>query len=149
MSQYIIFTDGAYSSLRDQGGIGVVFIRDNKKVYEFSKMIPHTTNNRCELSAIIYALHAISKPIESITIYTDSQYVLGCINENWARKKNQTLWYIFDQKLKQVKNLCPNIEFKWIKGHSSKSDFLSKMNDLTDKLAVAASQEYEIKKEKE
>lgn len=147
MSQYIIFTDGAYSSLRNQGGVGVVFVKDGKKIYEFSRMIPNTTNNRCEISAVIYALNAISKPIDSVTIYTDSQYVLGCINEGWQRKKNKVLWSIFDNIYNKASKFCQNIKFDWVKGHSKSDDFFSEMNNLADKLAVEASQEYETKKE--
>lgn len=142
MSKYIIFTDGAYSSARDQGGIGIVFVKDGKKVYEFSKMIPHTTNNRCELSAVIYALNAISKPIDSIVIYSDSQYVIGCATKGWKRKKNLALWTIYDKILNKAQQFCPDITFCWVKGHTLNCDFFSEMNNLADELAVKASQEY-------
>lgn len=36
---YTLITDGAYSSSRGQGGIGLVFLRDEKKkILEYSKM---------------------------------------------------------------------------------------------------------------
>ena len=42
---YTLITDGAYSSSRDQGGIGLVFLREDKKILEYSKMYKGVTNN--------------------------------------------------------------------------------------------------------
>lgn len=134
-----VFTDGAYSSNRNQGGIGVVFVINGKKVYEYSNTIPNTTNNKCELLAVIYALRAVSKHTESLIIYSDSQYVIGCATKGWQRKKNVNLWKAFDTVYERAKTLCDSIEFVWVKGHTGKDDNFSKMNDLADKLAVEAS----------
>ena len=41
----------------------------------------------------------------------------------------------FDKQFERVKQLCPNVEFKHVKGHSG-----DKWNERADKLAVAASQ---------
>ena len=49
--------------------------------------------------------------------------------------------------LEKAEKFCPSINFCWVKGHTSNSDFFSQMNNLADKLAVEASQEYETKKE--
>lgn len=136
MINYEIYTDGAYSPSREQGGIGIVFVKNGIKVYEFSKSFTNTTNNRCELLAVIYALNSISKPIDSITIYTDSQYIIGGTTKGWERKKNIVLWRLYDHIYEKVSKLCSNISFKWIKGHS-----YSKFNQLADKLAVEASHE--------
>lgn len=140
-----VFTDGAFSSSRGTGGVGVVFVIDGKKVYEFSKMIPNTTNNKCELLAVIYALNAISSQLKSLTIYSDSQYVIGCATKGWKRKKNVELWNLYDKVLEKAEKFCSSINFCWVKGHTSNSDFFSQMNNLADKLAVDASQEYETK----
>lgn len=131
-----IYTDGAYSPLRNAGGIGIVFVKDNKKIYEFNKKIVDTTNNRCELLAVIYALNSISKNIDNIIIYSDSQYVIGCITKDWKRKKNVEYWNLFDKKYKQAQSFCDNIEFRWVKGHES-----NEFNNIADKLAVEASHE--------
>lgn len=142
MSTVEIFTDGAYSPMRNAGGIGIVFVINGKKAYEYKKRIPNSTNNKCELLAVICALKAISKPVESITIYSDSQYVIGCATKGWKRKKNVLLWTMYDDTLNRAKSFCQDINFCWTKGHSSDSDFFSQMNNLADKLAVEASQEY-------
>ena len=133
-----IYTDGAYSPSRDQGGVGLVFIKDGTKIFEWSKSIKNTTNNRCELYAVVKALQSISKPIESLTIYSDSQYVICSINKGWQRKKNLDLWKSFDRMYNKAKKFCDNITFEWVKGHN-----ISEFNNLADFLAVNASLEYD------
>ena len=91
--------------------------------------------------AVIYALNAISKPIEQMIIYSDSQYVIGCATKGWKRKKNVEYWALYDKVLKKAKTLCPDIQFIWVKGHEKSSDFNSQMNNLADRLAVEASNE--------
>lgn len=135
-----IFTDGAYSSTRNQGGVGLVFVIDGKLSYKYNKPIQNTTNNKCELLAVIIALNSISKPMESIIIYTDSQYVIGCATQGWKRKKNINYWNMYDKVYDKASSLCKNIQFVWVKGHTSKTDYFSEMNDIADKLAVEASQ---------
>ncbi len=132
-----IYTDGAYSSTLQQGGVGLIFLRDGHKVLEWSKGFKNTTNNRCELSAVIIALNAISKPFDSITIYSDSQYVINSINLGWQRKKNIQLWEYFDKIYEQAKTYCKDIKFVWEKGHND-----SKFNIIADDLAVNASHGY-------
>lgn len=129
-----IYTDGACHGSTKIGGIGIVFVKDNKIIYKFNKQFTNTTNNRMEILAIIYALHAISKPINIINIYSDSQYALGCITKDWSRKKNTDLWQVFDKVYNKAKCLCSNIQFNWVKGHN-----INEFNNSADKLAVEAS----------
>ena len=129
-----IYTDGACHSSTKIGGIGVVFTKNNQIIYKFNKKFTDTTNNRMEILAIIYALHAISKPIDIINIYSDSQYAIGCITKNWSRKKNTDLWQLFDKVYNKAKTLCSNIQFNWVKGHD-----INEFNNIADKLAVEAS----------
>lgn len=137
LCDYICFTDGAYSRIRDQGGIGIVMVRDGAKVMEFSKAYKETTNNKMELVAVILSLLSIKREINSMTIITDSQYVIGCATLGWKRKKNQALWEKFDDAFSRAKSLCPNIKFEWTKGHED-----NEFNNLADRLANKASQEY-------
>ena len=129
-----IYTDGACHSSTKIGGIGIVFTKNNQIIYTFNKKFTDTTNNRMEILAIIYALHAISKPIDVINIYSDSQYAIGCITKNWTRKKNIDLWQLFDKVYSKAKILCSNIQFNWVKGHD-----INEFNNISDKLAVEAS----------
>lgn len=138
MNELVIYTDGAYSSARCQGGLGIVFTKKGKEVLHFSKMYKNTTNNQMELRAIILALKAIKKPFDKITIMTDSEYCIGCATKGWKRKKNQQLWKIYDEVFLNTSKLCPNITFEWTKGHAE-----NEFNNLADKLAVQASHEIE------
>ena len=136
MINYECYTDGAYSSARDQGGIGVVFLRNGKKTDEYYRGFKQTTNNKMEILASLFALKSIKMPIDSLTIYTDSMYVIGCATLGWKRKKNIVLWEAFDRELQRVNLLCPNIKFQHVKGHSE-----NQWNNYVDHLAVNASHE--------
>jgi ribonuclease HI len=134
----IIYTDGSYSPARDQGGLAFVVTKDDKEVHRFSKAYKHVTNNKMELAAVILALAYIKTPIDSLTIKTDSMYVIGCATKGWKRKKNQKLWEQFDKVFDKAQALVKsNIEFAWVEGHSDNS-----FNNLCDSLAVSASKEY-------
>lgn len=134
-SNYICFTDGAYSSSRDQGGVGIVILKDGKEVLRYSNMYKKTTNNQMELGAIIIALRMIKGKINSLTVCSDSQYCIGCAVQGWKRKKNKIMWKEFDKQYERVKKLCPDIRFIHVKGHDG-----NKHNEIVDKLAVTASQ---------
>ena len=127
-----VYTDGAYSSSRNQGGLGIVFIKDDKVIAKFSKTYKNTTNNRMELMAVIIALQSI-KDENEITIYSDSMYVIGTATLGWKRKKNLDLWEKYDAVIDSFKT----VTFKHVKGHST-----NVFNNLCDEMAVAASQAY-------
>lgn len=133
-----IFTDGAYSSSRDRGGIGVIVLDD--KIHKYYHGYDRTTNNQMELVAIIIALRYITKSYDSIIIYSDSQYCIGCATLGWQRKKNKKLWNEFDKQFKRVKELCSDITFKHVRGHQNDDSEETMWNNMVDKLAVKASQ---------
>lgn len=129
-----IYTDGAYSSLRDMGGYAFVVLKDEEKIYSYFFNEPNTTNNRMEIQAVISALNWLYEnnyTEEEISIYTDSMYVIGSMTKNWKRNKNVELFSELDDVFLKFKNVI----FKHIKGHSG-----DKYNELCDKLAVIASQ---------
>ena len=129
-----IYTDGAYSSLRDMGGYAFVVLKDEEKIYSYFFNEPNTTNNRMEIQAVISALNWLYEnnyTEEEISIYTDSMYVIGSMTKNWKRNKNVDLFTELDDVFLKFKNVI----FKHIKGHSG-----DKYNELCDKLAVIASQ---------
>ena len=135
MTDYIIYCDGAYSPMRDQGGVGIVFVKNGKKIGQYSKMYKETTNNRMELQAIITTLSSFKNKVDSITIYSDSQYVIGTITKGWKRNKNEDLWEKFDKIQDYVtKNICSNVKYEWVKGHAE-----NEFNNMADELANNAS----------
>ncbi len=102
-----IYTDGSSLGNPGPGGYGVVVVEKEKVIKEFGGYEKNTTNNRMELTGAIEALEYINKNHkgDSVTIYTDSAYVLGGVTtwihgwekNGWktANKKavlNQDLW---------------------------------------------------------
>lgn len=131
-----IYTDGAYKSSIDQGGIGIVWIKDDKVFKKYSKGFKHTTNNKMELIAMLCAFKSIKTSMEEVEFISDSQYVLGCLTKGWKKKKNVELWNILDKEYERVKSLVKNIKFTHVRGHQ---DCFG--NNLADELASNASLE--------
>ena len=132
MNNIKIYTDGAYSSARDKGGIGIVILQNDICIKQYSNSFFHVTNNKMELIAVIVGLRIVAKlkDINSIIVYSDSQYVINTINCNWKRKKNIKLWEKLDIELCNIKKICKSIEFNWIKGHAG-----NHYNEVCDFLA--------------
>lgn len=131
-----IYTDGAYKSSIDQGGIGIVWMKDNEVFKKYSKGFKHTTNNKMELIAMLCAFKSIKTSMEEVEFISDSQYVLGCLTKGWKKKKNVELWNILDKEYERVKFLVKNIKFTHVRGHQ---DCFG--NNLADELASNASLE--------
>ena len=131
-----IYTDGAYKSSIDQGGIGIVWMEDGKVFKKYSKGFKHTTNNKMELIAMLCAFKSIKTSMEEVEFVSDSQYVLGCLTKGWKKKKNVELWNILDKEYERVKSLVKNIKFTHVRGHQ---DCFG--NNLADELASNASLE--------
>ena len=142
-----LYVDGSCSGNGEKenfGGIGVVLVKDNKVIKEYSKPVFNTTNNRAELKAVIFAIQ-IAKILNrhvprEILIYSDSAYVVQTVNKwmfNWASKG----WKKADNKepenLDLVKTLYQLMQFERaikvvkIKGHNG-----HEFNELADDLAT-------------
>lgn len=132
----VFYTDGAYSSARNSGGVGIICLKDGKLVLRYSKKYTNTTNNRMEMKAVILSLNSIKQKVNSIKIVSDSQYVIGCATKGWKRKKNVDLWEEYDKAFKYASQYCSDITFEWVHGHNG-----DKYNEIVDQLAVKASQE--------
>ena len=78
-----IFTDGASSGNPGPGGYGVI-LRSGQHYKELSAGYRKTTNNRMELMAVIKGLEALKNLNQSITIYSDSKYVIDDIEKKWV-----------------------------------------------------------------
>ena len=106
----LIYTDGAARGNPGPGGYGIVLIWGNTQK-ELSGGYRLTTNNRMELMAVIVALSSLTREQLTITIYTDSKYIVDSVQkkwlQNWIRtdfkggKKNKDLWLQYDQLAKQ------------------------------------------------
>jgi len=126
----VIYTDGAYSSSRDQGGWAYVVTENGEKIASAFFPERNTTNNRMEILGAMEACSwAKANGHPNVTIITDSMYVIGTMTKNWKRKKNVDLWVQFDEIVKDM-----NVTFEHVKGHAG-----NKYNELCDVLAVQAS----------
>ena len=136
MNNYVIFTDGSCRGNKN-GGIGIVWIKNGEKVFEYSKGFKDVTNNRMELLAIGYALLSIKKPIDSLEIVSDSEYALGCIfNEKWNPKKNVELIARIKKQLIKTQSLVKNpITYRHIDGHQKGDSHDVIFNNMCDALA--------------
>lgn len=126
-----IYTDGSCLGNPGPGGWGVIILPETK----LSGGEPHTTNNRMEMMAIIKALEWLHENINKgaladcrIRIYSDSNLLMGTLNEGWKRKANLDLWAQLDKLRAWL-----HIEWIWVKAHAT-----NKINNQVDKLALAA-----------
>ena len=136
----VIYTDGAYSSSRNQGGWAFVVVQNNEVIYKEYDGLINTTNNRMEIMGMLKALKWINKnsiPLP-IKIYTDSMYVIGTLTLNWKMKKNIDLWKIL------IPLVNKDIEYLHVKGHDG-----NKFNEECDKWAVFGSNLLNCKNDKE
>lgn len=134
-----IFTDGACSGNPGAGGWGAI-LRFGGREKELSGGEKETTNNRMELTAVIEALSALKKPC-SVTLTTDSQYVVNAVEKRWIYAWKAKNWRKSDGKLALNvdlwEKLLPLLEthsvgFVWIRGHNGHPE-----NERCDALAVA------------
>lgn len=127
--KYIVYTDGAYSQMNDEGAYAFVILTElNNEVKRFAEKITHETNNRAELKAIINAIIQLPQDAKDVVVYSDSQYALYTLSGQWKRKANKDLFEIWDDVIKE-RGLSISIEYRWVRGHNG-----NKYNELCDKL---------------
>ena len=143
-NQVHIYTDGACSGNPGKGGYGIVMEWVGKPYQkEFSEGYRKTTNNRMELLAVIVALENLRSDKLTITVFSDSKYVVDAIEKKWVfgwekkgfkNKKNIDLWKRFLKVYRKHK-----VNFRWVKGHNDHVQ-----NERCDVLAVEASQQKDL-----
>ncbi|WAX58236.1 ribonuclease HI [Jatrophihabitans cynanchi] len=139
----VIYTDGACKGNPGPGGWGV-WLRSGTHEKELYGGEPLTTNNRMELTAVIEALNALTRPCE-VTLFTDSVYVRDGITKwihNWKRRgwvtsdkkpvKNADLWQRLDEAAARHR-----VDWRWVRGHTGDIG-----NERADALANAGCARY-------
>lgn len=137
MKHIDIWTDGACSGNPGTGGYcAILKFNEIQKVISGNKQV--TANNEMELMAVIKGLETIKEPC-SITIYSDSAYVVNAFLENWITNWQKNHWYNSKKQPVANKELWlqlirliekHNVKFVKVKGHSS-----NVMNNLCDEVA--------------
>ena len=90
MKEVVIYTDGACSGNPGPGGWGAILIYGEHEK-ELSGGEQETTNNRMELTAAIEALRKLKESC-IVRLYSDSAYLVNCMNQGWYRKWQQNGW---------------------------------------------------------
>jgi len=143
----IIYCDGACSGnqyLTNKGGWGAILYQGSR-IKEIHGGERNTTNQRMELTACIRSLEQIKSGKYTIEVYTDSAYLVNCMQKKWhaawlrngwlnaARKpvENRDLW----EKLLSLTSLY-KVKFIKVAGHSG-----NKFNERADALARQGIQE--------
>lgn len=120
-----VFTDGACSGNPGPGGWAAL-LKFGIHEKALSGNMPHTTNNRMEVFAVISALGALKEPCH-VRIHSDSAYVVNAFTQgwldNWQRKnwknsegkpvENQDLWRLLLIVVKRHR-----VEFIKVPGHA-------------------------------
>lgn len=122
MGKVIAFCDGGCEPNPGAGGWGVVLefhedgrMKHRKELYGGES---DTTNNRMEITAAIMALRALKRPCE-VTLYSDSQYLIKTMTENWSRGKNSDLWQQLEDLLHKdfFNEQGHKVDWQWVRGH--------------------------------
>ena len=144
MKQVTIYTDGACSGNPGPGGWGAI-LEWNGREKELSGGERETTNNRMELSGVIFALSALKEPC-AVDLYTDSKYVFDAVDKGWVYSWRKNGWRKADKKpalnVDLWERLLPLLEthrvtWHWVKGHAE-----NEKNNRCDALAVAQSKKF-------
>lgn len=137
-----IYTDGAARGNPGSGGYGTILLYQGHKK-EISGGFRLTTNNRMELMAVIIGLESLKNEKETVTIYSDSKYVVDSIAKRWVfgwekkgflNKKNPDLWKRF-----LVVYRKHTVHIEWVKGHAD-----NEWNNRCDELATAAADKLDL-----
>ncbi len=139
MRRVTIYTDGACRGNPGPGGWGALLkYRGVEKTLCGSEA--DTTNNRMELTAVIEALAALTRPCE-VELYTDSAYVRNGITQ-WLPRWKSNGWRTAGRKAVKNQDLWTRLEaatqrhrinWHWVKAHSGQPD-----NESVDRLAREA-----------
>jgi ribonuclease HI len=133
MYKVVIYTDGACSRNGAENAVGgygaIIRYGQHEKIIRGRHI--GTTNNRMELTAVIEAIRALTKPCD-IQVITDSTYVISGAKamRKWLAKKNlknRDLWL----QLIDIGNKGGHkIQFTHVMGHTG-----DVMNERCDKIA--------------
>ena len=131
-----LFTDGACKGNPGAGGWGVL-LRYGTHEKELFGGEAQTTNNRMELTAVLFGLKTLNRPCD-VVICTDSQYVKNGMESwihNWKKNgwktagrqpvKNADLWQQLDEQVARHR-----VRWQWVKGHAGHAE-----NERADALA--------------
>lgn len=112
---------------------------------------PETTSQRMELQAALEGLKALKREGLTLYLYSDSRYLVDCMNRNWIDRwrnrgwktargtypQNLDLWLDLEEEATKH-----DVEFVWVKGHSGNEG-----NNLAHGIAYAVCRGIEWREE--
>ena len=146
MKHIELYTDGACSGNPGPGGWGAI-LRYNGIEKELSGGEERTTNNRMELTAAIEGLSALKERC-TVTLFSDSRYLIDGIEKGWARSWKRNGWRKADKKPALNADLWDRlltllelheVTLCWVRGHDGHPE-----NERCDRLAVAQSEAHRV-----
>ncbi len=150
-----IYTDGACSNNQSEknfGGWGSILMFNNFEK-ELSGYEVDTTNNRMEMTAVIEGLKTLKRHDIPIKIFSDSAYIVNCINQKWYINWEKNGWKNSKKEVVLNKDLweeillyyrkCKSIDFVKVKGHVNpenraelKKSFQKYRKDIDEKMSL-------------
>lgn len=132
----VVYTDG--SCMKKKGGYGVVIVYPNGTHTCHRGHVPFDpcTNNIAELYAVKIAMILVNEP--TFTLYTDSKYSIGCL-QDWLANWRRNGWRDVHGQPVKNRELIESIDstrggrtitFEWVKGHDG-----NVFNEICDRLA--------------
>ncbi len=139
-----IYTDGACRGNPGPGGYcAILKYNGHEKIVSGGEK--DSTNNRMEMSAVLFGLRALKEPCHVI-LTSDSKYVLDSINKGWVYNWQKKGWKKSDGKMALNIDLWEQLlveiqkhklEYVWIKGHAGHPE-----NEECDRIAVLESHKF-------
>ena len=127
-----IYTDA--SSRENVAVIGYSVYEDGRLIHEETRTISPATSAVAEASAVLYSMTQYQD--RTMTIYSDSEYVVKAITGIYNIKKNKELWAI----LKKAYVEC-DVQIIHVKGHD-----INERNNRIDKLVRKKLKEYLVER---
>ena len=132
----IIYTDGACSangSATAVGGFGIVVLDDDENLLiTHHEQVKNTTNNRMELSAILWAMIQYGKELPCPTVYSDSAYCVNTLtswcwswrNKGWLKSDNKEPEKLLGspEDCQPITAMAPCFKLKEVSGIMSSSE---------------------------
>ena len=133
MKEYIVYTDGGYSTSDNVGAGAYIILRADGEtlVRQNAFVIRYQTSQRAELIAILRALEDLPDGARAL-IFTDNRNAANGFGHVPKRKGKPDIDLLLEYK-RIVRYRKLNIEFQWIKSHGG-----HKWNELCDGLCTEA-----------